>query len=193
VKEWFRSYLDWLKASERGKQERDTLNNHAMCWALQAAEFAHLLKDGQTRQEVYERYKTILLPNQLGMDGSFPRELTRTKPYSYSIFNFDVMTGLCQSLTGLEPDPLRFKLSDGRGMCKAAEFLYPYLKDKGSWKWAHDVEHFDSLPIRSPGLLFSGVACGEPDYVALWKTLNPDPTDREIIRNYPIRQPLLWV
>jgi len=193
VKDWFRSYLDWLKTSERGKQERDTLNNHAMCWALQAAEFAHLLKDGSTRQEVYERYKTILLPNQLGMDGSFPRELTRTKPYSYSIFNFDVMTGLCQSLTGLEPDPLRFKLSDGRGMCKAAEFLYPYLKDKGSWKWAHDVEHFDSLPVRSPGLLFSGVACGKPDYVALWKTLNPDPTDREIIRNYPIRQPLLWV
>ena len=31
------------------------------------------------------------------------------------------------------------------------------------------------------------------DYLDLWKTLNPDPTDKEIIRNYPIRQPLLWV
>jgi hypothetical protein len=27
----------------------------------------------------------------------------------------------------------------------------------------------------------------------LWKRLDPDPTDKEIVRNYPIRQPLLWV
>ena len=87
-------------------------------------------------------------------DGSFPKELTRTKPYSYSIFNFDVMAALCQSLKGLEPDPLQFHLPDGRGLAKAADFLYPYLKDKREWKWARDVEHFDALPVRSPGLLF---------------------------------------
>jgi hypothetical protein len=193
VKEWFRSYLDWLKTSDKGKAERDTLNNHAMCWALQAAEFAHLLDDTATREEVFRQYTTILLPNQLGSDGSFPRELARTKPYSYSIFNFDVMTALCQSLKGLQPDPLAFRLGDGRGVCKAAEFIYPYLKDKGNWKWAKDVQHFDSLPVRSPGLLFAGVACNRGEYIALWRTMNPDPTDREIIRNNPIRQPLLWV
>jgi Alginate lyase len=193
VKEWFRSYLDWLKTSEKGKAERDTLNNHAMCWALQAAEFAHLLDDTVTREEVFRQYLSILLPNQLGPDGSFPRELARTKPYSYSIFNFDVMTALCQSLKGLQPDPLAFRLADGRGVCKAAEFIYPYLKDKGKWKWVKDVQHFDSLPVRSPGLLFAGVACNRAEYIALWRTMNPDPTDREIIRNNPIRQPLLWV
>lgn len=193
VKEWFRNYLDWLKTSEKGKAERDTLNNHAMCWALQAAEFAHLLDDTATREEVFRQYMTILLPNQLGLDGSFPRELARTKPYSYSIFNFDVMTALCQSLKGLQPDPLVFRLTDGRGVCKAAEFIYPYLKDKGKWKWAKDIQHFDSLPVRSPGLLFAGVACNRGEYIALWRTMNPDPTDREIIRNNPIRQPLLWV
>jgi hypothetical protein len=193
VKEWFRSYLDWLKTSEKGKAERDTLNNHAMCWALQAAEFAHLLDDTATREEIFRQYTTILLPNQLGPDGSFPKELARTKPYSYSIFNFDVMAALCQSLKGLQPDPLGFRLADGRGQCKAAEFIYPYLKNKGEWKWAKDVQHFDSLPVRSPGLLFSGVACNRVEYIALWRTMNPDPTDREIIRNNPIRQPLLWV
>jgi hypothetical protein len=193
VKEWFRSYLDWLKTSEKGKAERDTLNNHAMCWALQAAEFAHLLDDTATREEVFRQYTTILLPNQLGPDGSFPKELARTKPYSYSIFNFDVMAALCQSLKGLQPDPLGFRLADGRGVCKAAEFIYPYLKNKGEWKWAKDVQHFDSLPVRSPGLLFAGVACNRGEYIALWRSMNPDPTDREIIRNNPIRQPLLWV
>jgi hypothetical protein len=164
-----------------------------MCWALQAAEFARLTGNDAIRMDVFRRYREVLLPDQLAMDGSFPRELSRTKPYSYSIFNFDVMAGLCQSLQGLTPNPLSFQLADGRGLCKAAEFIYPYLKDKSSWRWAKDVEHFDSLPVRSPGLLFSGITCHEQKYINLWKTLNADPTDKEIVRNYPIRQPLLWV
>ena len=193
VKAWFASYLSWLCESDRGIKERDTKNNHAICWALQAAEYAHLTENDAIRKEVYRRYKEILLPDQMAADGSFPQELKRTKPYSYSIFNFDVMAGLCQSLKGLVPDPTTFQLADGRGLCKAAEFIYPYLKDKSSWKWAKDIEHFDALPVRSPGLLFSGIACRRPKYIDLWKTLNPDPADKEIIRNYPIRQPLLWV
>ncbi|WP_158941458.1 alginate lyase family protein [Granulicella sp. S190] len=193
VKQWFREYLGWMKSSEKGKQERATLNNHATCWALQASEFARLIGDEGTRDEIRVWFTTKLLPDQLGMDGSFPKELVRTKPYSYSIFNFDVMAGLAQSLKGSGIDLTTFSLSDGRGLCKAAEFLYPFLKDKDKWPYAKDVEHFDALPVRSPGLLFSGLACHRAEYVSLWKTLNPDPTDKEIIRNYPIRQPLLWV
>ncbi len=193
VKSWFGEYLGWLNTSEHGREERDTKNNHAMCWALQAAEFARLAGNQSAREDAYRRYREILLPNQQAPDGSFPQELARTKPYSYSIFNFDVMSSLCQSLKGLAPEPTAFHLADSRGLCRAAEFLYPYLKDKSAWKWAKDVEHFDSLPVRSPGLLFAGIACGETKYIDLWKTLDPDPTDREIIRNYPIRQPLLWV
>jgi len=193
VKAWFASYLDWLSKSDPGMKERDATNNHAFCWALQAAEFARLAGDEAARKEVYRRYREILLPNQMAVDGSFPRELARTKPYSYSIFNFDVLAALCQSLKGLAPDPLSFQLADGRGLCKAAEFIYPYLKDKSAWKWAKDVEHFDALPVRSPGLLFAGTACRGQNYIDLWKVLNPDPPDKEIIRNYPIRQPLLWV
>ncbi len=103
------------------------------------------------------------------------------------------MTTLCQSLKGVGTDALTFQLPDGRGICKAAEFLYPYLNDKGAWPYPKDVEHFDALPVRSPGLLFAGLACDRQQYIALWKTMNPDPTDKEVIRNYPIRQPLLWV
>jgi hypothetical protein len=191
--DWFAQYLDWLNTSEPGKAERDTKNNHAICWALQAAEFARITGNEDARRQVYRRYREILLPDQEAADGSFAKELARTKPYSYSIFNFDVMAGLCQSLKGLAPDPTSFALADGRGMKRAAEFIYPYIEDKGKWKWAKDVEHFDALPVRSPGLLFAGLAFKEQLYLDLWKRLNPDPADKEIVRNYPIRQPLLWV
>src|ERR1700733_4819898 len=193
LKSWFSSYEDWLSHSERGIKERDAANNHAFCWALQAAEFARLAGNDTVRKEVYQRYQDVLLPNQVDASGSFPRELARTKPYSYSIFNFDVMAGLCQSLKGLAPDAPTFHLADGRGLCKAAQFIFPYLKDKSDWKWPKDVEHFNALPVRSPGLLFSGIACREQTYIDLWKTLTPDPTDKEIVRISPIRQPLLWI
>lgn len=193
VKQWFREYLEWLKNSKNGNDERETHNNHATCWALQAAEFARLVDDEGTRAEVRRWFSTTLLSTQLARNGSFPLELKRTKPYSYSIFNFDVMAGLAQSLKGSGVDMTTFALPDGRGLCRTAEFIYPYLKDKSMWPYRQDVEHFDALPVRSPGLLFAGLACHRSAYIALWKTLNPDPTDREIIRNYPIRQPLLWV
>jgi hypothetical protein len=193
LKEWFRAYLKWMQSSDKGQKERDAENNHAMCWALQAAEFARLTDDAETRTQVYRQYIATLLPKQLAVNGSFPKELTRTKPYSYSIFNFDVMAALCQSLQGAGADALTFQMADGRGLCRAAEFLYPYLKEKLAWPYAKDVQHFDALPVRSPGLLFAGLACKRPPYIELWKSLNPDPEDAEIIRNYPIRQPLLWV
>lgn len=193
LKDWFRRYLEWMNTSDKGVKERDALNNHATCWALQASEFARLIGDSQTRDQVYRQYTSVLLPKQLGPDGSFPLELARTKPYSYSIFNFDAMATLCQSLKGVAADALSFQLADGRGICRAAAFLYLYLKEKSAWPYRKDVEHFDALPVRSPGILFTGLACHRPPYIALWKTMNPDPTDPEIIRNYPIRQPLLWV
>jgi hypothetical protein len=100
VRAWFAEYLHWLKTSTFGTTERDAFNNHSMCWALQATEFARFIKDETTRGEVHRQYTTLLLPNKLGLNGSFSKELTRTKPYSYPIFNFDVMAALCQSLKG---------------------------------------------------------------------------------------------
>jgi hypothetical protein len=190
---WFRSYLEWLQTSKNGMTERDAANNHATCWMLQAAEFARLTGDEDVRDDLRVRYKSVILPKQMGVDGSFPLELKRTKPYSYSIFNLDVMAGLCQSLRRAGDDLFRYELSDGRGICKGAEFLFPFLEDKARWPYAKDVEHFDALPVRAPSLLFCGLGCGRGEYVALWKQLNPDPKDAEIVRNFPIRQPLLWV
>jgi hypothetical protein len=192
LRQWFSEYLHWMKTSQKGTTERDAKNNHAVCWALQASEYARLIRDSQTRDEVAAQFANIFVPNQMAANGSFPQELARTKPYSYSIFNFDAMAMICQSLLDSDHDLFAFTLPDGRGICRAAEFLAPYLADKSAWPYRQDVEHFDALPVRSPGLLFTGIACPREASVQLWQRLNPDPTDPEIIRNYPVRQPLLW-
>jgi hypothetical protein len=191
--QWFSDYLSWLQTSSKGVTEGTSTNNHATCWALQVAEFARLVRDEPAREAMRTRFKTVLVPDQMASDGSFPRELRRTKPYSYSIFNLDVMATLCESLRAPDEDLYHFVTDDGRGICKAAAFLFPYLEDKQRWTYTKDVEHFDALPVRAPSLLFCGIACSHPEYLGLWKRLNPDPSDPEIIRNYPIRQPLLWL
>jgi hypothetical protein len=78
-------------------------------------------------------------------------------------------------------------------MRKVVAFMYPFIKDKSTWPYKHDVEHWDDFPNRQPTLVFAGVAYGNEDYITTWKALNPDPTVPEVIRNFPIRQPLLWM
>jgi len=56
-----------------------------------------------------------------------------------------------------------------------------------------DVMYWDDWPVRQPCLIFGALAAGREDWLATWKRLNPDPGVEEIIRNYPIRQPVLWV
>jgi len=73
------------------------------------------------------------------------------------------------------------------------EFMVPFIADKKKWPYPADVMYFDQWPVRHPSLLFAGLALDEPAYINLWTTLNPDPTVEEVIRNYLLRQPLLWV
>jgi hypothetical protein len=67
------------------------------------------------------------------------------------------------------------------------------MQDKTTWPHQHDVAYWDFWPVRSPVLLFGGTAYSEPKYLRLWKTLEADPTNDEVIRNLPIRHPLLWI
>jgi len=193
IKSWFSDYLNWMRTSKNGQEERDAKNNHGSCWVMQAAEFARFTNNAETTSWCRERFKTVLIPGQVAPDGSLPLELARTKPYSYCLFDLDVLSTICQTLSTEKEAMWTFATPDGRGMRKVIAFMFPYIKDKSAWPYKHDVEHFDNFPNRQPSLLFAGVAYGQPDYIALWKTLNPDPTVPEIIRNFPVRQPLLWL
>jgi hypothetical protein len=194
VHRWFADYTAWLTTHEYGIAERDAKNNHGTCWVLQVAAFAHLAGDRALLASCRDRYRQVLVPDQMAADGSFPLELKRTKPYGYSLFNLDAFAGICQVLSsGGTEDLWRWSLPDGRGMRRAVQFLYPYMRDKSSWPFARDVMYFDQWPVRHPSLLFAGLAYGEPRYLDLWSSLDGSPTTEEVIRNLPIRHPMLWV
>lgn len=193
IKAWFATYVDWMATSKNGIEEEIVTNNHGACWVLQVAEFAQFARRADLVALCRDRYKNYLIPDQVAKDGSLPLELARTKPYSYSLFDGDVLTGICQSLSTPLDNLWTFKGSNGGGIAEVMAFQYPYIADKANWPYPKDVEYFDDFPSRRSSLLFAGQALGRPEYVDLWKRLDASPTVAEVIRNLPIRQPLLWV
>lgn len=192
ARRWFAEYLEWLTTDQYGKDERDATNNHATCWVMQVAAFASYSGNATLMQDCRTRFKTVLL-QQMAPDGSFPRELGRTKPYGYSLFNLEAMATICQILSTPEDDLWTFELPDGRGMRKAMAYMVPYIRDKKSWPKPPDVMYDQYWPMRQASLLFAGVSLKDPSYLQLWSSLPSDSDVEEVVRNFFIRQPLLWM
>ncbi|KQC01650.1 alginate lyase family protein [Pedobacter sp. Hv1] len=193
TKTWFSAYLTWLTTHQYGKDEMNAKNNHGTCWVMQVACFAKFTDNKQLIDFCVDRYKTILLPQQMDADGSLPLELKRTKPFGYSIFNLDALATICQLLSTTKDNLWKFETADGKGIKKGVSFLYPFLADKNKWPYAKDVMHWNSWPVAQPALLFSAVAFHQKDWLNTWKKAEHDPKNEEVIRNLPVRHPLIWL
>jgi len=193
VKKWFAAYTDWLMTSKPGIEEELTKNNHSTCWAMQVASFAKLCNNQPILDSMRVRYKTVLLPSQMGTDGSFPLEMSRTKPYGYAIFNLDAMTMLCQILSTPQDNLWKFETPDGKSIKKGIDYLYPFVADKSKWTLKPDVMYWNDWPVAQPFLLFGADAYNETNWFSTWEKLDHNPKVEEVIRNLPIRHPLIWM
>ncbi len=193
VHDWFAQYIVWLTTSKNGLDEKAAKNNHGTCWTMQTACFARFTHNQAIMDTCSNRYKTILLPGQMAADGSFPLELKRTKPFGYSIFDLDAMTTLCQILSTKTNDLWAYKTIDGRYMQMGVAYLYPYLADKNKWPFAHDVMFWDQWPVAQPSLVFGALAYHNAGWLKTWESLDHNPQNEEVIRNLPVRHPLIWI
>jgi hypothetical protein len=193
IKKWFSEYLIWLTTHQYGKDEMNAENNHGTCWVMQVASFAKFTSNNELLEFCRERYKTVLLPNQMAADGSFPRELKRTKPYGYSLFNLDAMVMVCQILSDKQHDLWNYTMSDGRNIKKGITFLYPFVESKDRWPYAKDVMYWDNWPVAHPFLIMGAVKFNDKAWLKTWKRLDHNPKVEEVIRNLPIRNPIIWL
>ena len=190
---WFSEFITWLTTHPYGLDEMNTKNNHATCWVMQVGAFARLIGDEEILALCRNRFKTILLPNQMGENGSFPLELVRTKPYGYSLFNIDAFMACAEILSDENNNLYEFTTPEGKNMKLGAEFIYPFVKDKSSWELEPDVMYWDEWPVRHPFLLFAGEAYNNQEFIETWKTLEAYPKTGEVLRNLPIRFPIIWL
>lgn len=193
IKNWFAQYLQWVTTHQYGIDEREAKNNHGTCWVMQVAVFAKLTGSEDLIEYCKNRFKTVLLPNQMDSDGSFPLELRRTKPYGYSLFNLDAMTSVCHILSDEKENLWDFALPDGRTLKKAIEFMVPFVANKTSWTYPKDVMYWEEWPVAHPFLLFGYQQYPEKPWLDTWTKLEHFPQTEEVIRNLPIRNPLIWL
>lgn len=193
IKNWFSAYLKWITTHPYGIAERDNGNNHSVCWAMQVAVFADLVDNAKLKAYSKKMYKEVLLPSQMDDKGAFPLELKRTKPYGYSLFTLDAMSVICQTLSTPGDDLFAYTTDEGKNLALGLEFIYPYIKEKNTWPYKKDVMYWDEWPVRHPFLLFGGLAFQNASYIQTWRSLDAGFTNPEVIRNMPIRYPMLWV
>lgn len=193
IKNWFAQYLQWLTTHPYGKDEMNAENNHGTCWVMQVACFAKFTGNEQLMRFCSDRYKKVLLPGQMTKEGSFTRELKRTKPYGYSVFNLDAFATICQILSTKENDLWHYKTPDGRSIRTGIDFLFPYIADKNRWPYVQDVMYWEEWPVAQPFLLFGATAFAQQVWLDTWKKLGHAPAAEEIIRNLPVRHPLVWL
>jgi len=193
IKDWFSAYLDWVTTHPYGKDEMNAANNHGTCWVMQVACFARFTGNEKLMDFCSSRYKTVLLPNQMATGGSFPMEMARTKPYGYSLFNLDAFATICQLLSTPQNNLWIYKTPDGKSIRKGIEFMYPFIKDKSKWPLKPDVMYWDQWPVAQPSLLFGAKEFGQREWLDCWSHLEHFPTVEEVIRNLPVRNPLIWL
>ena len=193
IKAWFTQFLNWMTTHQYGIDEMNAKNNHGTCWVATAASMATLVGDEKIRQMCVDRFKTILLPSQMAEDGSFPLELKRTKPYGYSLFNIDAFCNVARILSTPADNLWAFTTPDGKSLKKGMEYIFPYIKDKASWPFSKDIYIWEEWPVRHSSLLFAGIAYANEAWIQTFLSLPANPTHPEVIRNLPVRHPVIWL
>lgn len=194
IKSWFTDYLTWVTTHKYGLEEREAKNNHGTCWVMQVAVFAKLTDNQVLIDYCKERFKNVILPNQMAGDGSLPLELARTKPYGYALFNLDAMVMICQILSTKADNLWKYESANGRKMKMGIEFMYPFIDDKSKWALPKDVMFWNDFPVAQPLLIFGFAEYSDKkDWLNTWKILNHFPKVEEVIRNLPVRNPIIWL
>ncbi len=193
IKEWFKQFLSWLTTHPYGIDEMNAKNNHGMWWHAQVAVYARLVGDEQVLQQCLDQYKNTLLPNQMAADGSFPLELERTNPYSYSLFNLDAMASLAWTLSDKTFDVWNYTLPDGRGLLKGLDFIMPYIQNKSKWPYNKDVSHWNGQPAARQFMLFAALAGNSTQWFELWKSLEKNKNSTTSSESMALKTTLLWI
>lgn len=131
---WFQAYLQWLLTSQSGLAEAAALNNHGTWYDVQVAAIALFLEQQQIAQHMLAVSAPQRLQSQIAADGSQPRELARTRSFSYSIMNLTAMMDLADLAGHIQLDLWHLGNSNGAYIRRAVAYLVTHTVDQA---WSH--------------------------------------------------------
>ncbi|MCI0360370.1 MAG: alginate lyase family protein [Planctomycetaceae bacterium] len=135
LKVWFRDFLDWMRESSRGEDERAADNNHGTWYDAQSAAYAFFIGDERRALHILERARERRFIEGIDPKGRQVHELDRTKAMDYCLLNLEglMQLALLGERCGLHLWKAHFE--DGRGLLRAVEWLAPYAAGTKPWPY----------------------------------------------------------
>jgi hypothetical protein len=135
MERWFGQFLEWMLDSAHGREEASAENNHGTYYDVQVATFALFLKQRELAAKVLRAAGEKRIAAQIEPDGRQPRELARTKAWSYSVGNLAGLMTLARLGEHVGVDLWNYKTEDGRSIRAALDFLAPFATGEREWTY----------------------------------------------------------
>jgi hypothetical protein len=169
LKVWASQYFNWLTTSKLALDEAASNNNHACYYDAQAAYFALYADNPKGAEEVLGNFYDQRLMTQIRPDGAMPREIARTRPLFYSIYNLHAIFCVAQLAQHVNVDVFRVKDQNSR-LRAALDYVAPYAAPDKVWPTptVGKADKMDLFPI----LLMADRAYPNGNYNTLTKQLD---------------------
>ena len=161
LRQWFRDFMAWMRDTDIGKSEAAAANNHGMYYDMQVAVYALFVGDAALARATVRHALDQRIAVQVDKDGKQPRELERTTPFHYSVFNLEAMEQLARYGEQVGVDVWHAHEQD-TGLRKALDYLLPYALHPASWPY-HELRKLEP-ELMLPLLLRADRAYGPGSY-----------------------------
>lgn len=171
LEKWFSDFATWWQNSDLGKVERAQNNNHGTTYDMQLTVFLLFCGDTISARQIINEFPARRLYKQIQPDGSQPRELHRTLAFHYSVYNLQFFVDMCAIARSQGIELYKAISPDGRNICKAVDFLTPYLgKDVSVWPYKQINGWEESLQFLCEQLYrMADIVPSRQDYMKLYK------------------------
>lgn len=140
---WFTEFASWLQNSKLGKEEATRENNHAVHYDTQLLNILLYLNRVEEVKEYLSTITKARIFQQIEPDGSQPKELARTKSYSYTVMNLSGFLELAELGQKVGVNLWEVESKDGRSIKKAYQYMLPYLTQEKEWEYQQIVDKTD--------------------------------------------------
>ena len=134
MESWVSEFLDWMQNSPIGKSEMRATNNHGVWYDAQRLSYALFLGRVALADSICKNALNRL-DKEMADDGSFPRELARTKSFGYSLFIMQAFFQIAVLAENTDVDLWNAVTPSGKSLKKGLEFLLPYVTKEKQWNW----------------------------------------------------------
>jgi len=148
MKAWWTAYGNWMQTSKIGLQEKSAPNNHGAAYDAQLSAVLVMAEKEDEAKKVLGESLPARLDAHITPEGKQPRELARTKSWSYSCFNLKNICKGAVMARSLGIDLWSHEGEGGRGsLRKAMLYLVPFFKNPEEWS-EKQITKFDSKEAR---------------------------------------------